>query len=394
MVQRRLLTVDLLRDLELPTRQEYWIADTKVRGFGVRVWASDGTARFNYAVRKSDPSGRSVRRSLNLDALRVLHYDPWNFSFLDRDLASFLPEARHWAQLEIAKITGRIESDEALDAARKADAEYREWVGRYVSELKLTRCVELVFRSAKYRGWTEEYEDRLWRAYWAFDKATKAGDLTIGQLENGVLANKIETAPIGFGNVRLLRSLLRIVAENVHALKGAQRWRLLPSHLDPNASPKEEAAEFLENLDGEDFDAFLEKLRNMDASWQSKLSIELAFLFSTPFSRVLRGRWSQVHEDRWYPYDPDERKYGRYISERIAGRSAECLKLAQDFNKTGSDYWFPAESNPNVPIKNIDRTWNRALRECDWPEMPLGFVSKFFSQAHFWQYRYHRFSRL
>ena len=124
MVVRRLLTTELLRNLEPPQCSEYWIADTQLRGFGARVWFSGGSTKFCYGIRKSDQSGKSVRRSLNLDTLRWMHYNSADHAFgiypspfFERDLADFLPEARRWARLEIAKITGKIESDKVFENA-------------------------------------------------------------------------------------------------------------------------------------------------------------------------------------------------------------------------------------------------------------------------------------
>lgn len=393
MVLRRHLTPELLRRLDPPARTEYWIADTQIRGFGVRVWLAGGNVSFGYAVRKSDPNGKSVRRSLNLGDLRVMHYNPadWAFelnqyAFFDRDLASFLPEARAWAKLEIAKITGKIESDETLALARLEDAEYRAKVGRYVSGLTLRHCVELVLKHRKVRGWTEEYEDRLRRAFNAFDEVTGAGQLPVGQLENGVLAERIEGAPIGFGTMRLLRSLLGVVADNIAALDGPRRWQLLPRRLEPYANPKEEGLEFLKSLELIDFERFLQGVRAIDASWQSKLSIELAFHLQAPFTRIRTGRWSHIVENRWYPYGAERRRAGYFVFENIDGPAAECLALAKrnaENAQIRSDYWFPTDGTSDQPIKNVDRTWKKALEQHEWPDVSLGFASKYFKRSFF-----------
>lgn len=391
MVKRCFITPNLLRSLSLPKGKEYWIADTSIRGFGVRVWKRAGKVEFNYTVRKSNKDGKSIRRSLNRNTLVSRAYldDGWYWDDEvplphERDLASYLAEARNWAKLEIAKITGRIESDEVLNEARIKDEAYRSHVGKRVANMTLGQCVELVLSSGKSRNWTVEYQDRLRQAFDAFDLEAECRDLLITDLAGGLLAKKIEASSIGYGTMRVFRSLMNVVIANIHVLGGPSINRLWPHGITSQIIPKEEFHQFLEQLEALEFKKFLDSIRDFDCSWQSKTAIELALCFNSPFSRVLNGRWSQIVDNQWYPYGVNERKFGYLRTELINGRPFECLKIAADMarlNRTESDFWLPSDENSNRPIKNVDRTWKRVLRENDWPEVSIGFACK---QINLW----------
>lgn len=125
MVERMWLTPDVVDALPLPGQGERWIADTQVRGFGLRLWPT-GRA---YAIRVSDQAGRAIRRSFAPD---------WGADWRDWDmdrafsrspddeyaprLGRFLDAARDWARVEIARAKGRSESAET-EATRLAKLE-------------------------------------------------------------------------------------------------------------------------------------------------------------------------------------------------------------------------------------------------------------------------------
>ncbi|MEP1613475.1 MAG: hypothetical protein ABJL72_16335 [Roseobacter sp.] len=92
-----------------------------------------------------------MRRSINWHTLAPQAYRHGNFRWGDvttnpfeRDLASYFPEVRKWAVLEIAKITGKIETDGFLTEARKADKAHRQRAGEQIGNLTPGHCDELV----------------------------------------------------------------------------------------------------------------------------------------------------------------------------------------------------------------------------------------------------------
>lgn len=391
MAYRRLLTSDYLKGLEAPVAGEYWVADTLIRGFGIRVWKTGGETRFSFAIRKTDTGGRSIRKSFGLSEAQMAAFETGNYfwpssrsELYTKDLADFLPEARQWARVEIAKLQGRLESDAELDAAREEEKRQRARAGEYVAALPLEHCVLKVIELGAYRNWTAGYRDRLLTAYYAFDRETHCGQCTMAELADGRIESFIEESNIGLGNLRLFRSLLKVVAENVHALGGPPYGRVLPMR---GVRPRtERAAEFLDTLEYEDFEALLAGLRSSGHNWRATLSIEIAFYFHTPFSRILSGRWLEIEEDRWYPYREGERKYWRGKFERIDGAALDCLTLARRgamAEGVRSDLWFPSSADPGKPLRNVDRAWASSLQRQGWPPLSLGQALKHY-RGRFW----------
>jgi hypothetical protein len=63
MVERRLLTADFVNRATPPDLGERWIADTKLRGFGLRLWRTSSGEGKALAIRVVDTEGRSIRRT-------------------------------------------------------------------------------------------------------------------------------------------------------------------------------------------------------------------------------------------------------------------------------------------------------------------------------------------
>jgi hypothetical protein len=51
---RRLLTAEYVDGVERPPTGELWIADTEIRGFGLRVWTGEGGDFKAFAIRKNN----------------------------------------------------------------------------------------------------------------------------------------------------------------------------------------------------------------------------------------------------------------------------------------------------------------------------------------------------
>ena len=95
MVQRAELSPELVFDLECPKMGELWIADTKVRGFGVRLWSTNSGGQKAFAVRTANLKGKIIRKTF--DTEQAWH-TRFGFSYADREnrfgLGEYLEEAR------------------------------------------------------------------------------------------------------------------------------------------------------------------------------------------------------------------------------------------------------------------------------------------------------------
>jgi hypothetical protein len=66
MVERRRLTPEFVHSVTPPERGERWIADTKLKGFGLRLWATRSGGNKAFAVRVLNANGHSIRKTFNL----------------------------------------------------------------------------------------------------------------------------------------------------------------------------------------------------------------------------------------------------------------------------------------------------------------------------------------
>jgi hypothetical protein len=137
--------------LKLSVQGERWIADTKIRGFGLRLWSTKSGGQKAFALRVSDQASRKMRRT----------FDPnktWQIAFPSEDykygLGDFLDEARKRAQDEIDKIKGRRTQDEIEWAERLS-------VGRLIRSMTLERAANALLRGLYANGAAERYRDRL-----------------------------------------------------------------------------------------------------------------------------------------------------------------------------------------------------------------------------------------
>src|SRR5882757_10676330 len=99
MVERAELTAKLVFEIECPKAGERWIADTKVSGFGLRLWSTASGGRKAFAIRVSNLDSKKIRRTFDIDTASRTKLD---LAYSDRDdkfeLGEYLDEAREWAQ--------------------------------------------------------------------------------------------------------------------------------------------------------------------------------------------------------------------------------------------------------------------------------------------------------
>jgi len=146
MVQRRLLTPDFVNNIRPPENGELWIADTKVRGFGLRLFASGGGGK-SYCVRITDETGMVVRKSFPKDrryrrALRDAQ--------AELRLGDLLEVARYWAR-------GEIEELKHLDMTYYERRKHSRSIARFVRIMSLERAAQSLLRGMRVYGRGEAY---------------------------------------------------------------------------------------------------------------------------------------------------------------------------------------------------------------------------------------------
>ncbi|WP_156901205.1 hypothetical protein [Nisaea denitrificans] len=358
------------------------MADTLVRGFGLRLWKTSNSSGVAFAIRVTDAHGRSVRKTY--DPFKDYLSNPlrsWYFSerYMSPSgsimLSAFLEPAREWAKVEIGRLKGRLPSEEEIRLAEVEYSSMRAKTRRYIEKKSLGELCEIILdeRSRRARGWTEEYADRLRHAFDKFDSQVKIRDVTLGELSDGRLTELIEKSTISNGNLRNLRSLLNVVLWNVHEVGGPSIGKVFPGGrrygLRTQPLPS-----VLDDFTKENFLEIIKGARELCLDWRASTCIELCFHFWAPITRIMSGRWSQIIENRWYPYSASERSSWYYRWSRIDGPEFACLKRAADeAEEEGlhSDFFFPSPVFPHEPVSNIDRAWFSLLSELELPRLSL-----------------------
>jgi hypothetical protein len=383
---RRFLTAEFVDNITPPASGEIWIADTEIRGFGLRVWASRTPDFKAFAIRKNDRDGRTVRKSFQPWA----HHSAWTWSWdqpkpedaFDADgrirLGSFVKAARRWAKHEIDIIVGRELSDAVHEELAAEHKRMRKRIGAVLRRRTLGHLVETMLTYGEFRGWTENYRDRLMHAFNLFDPADAFRSRQIADLADGELAIAIANSNLTPSNLRLLRSLLNPVFRNLHDLGGPPAGRMLPDRL-PARVPRFERDELFEFVSHDKLRDLLEWLRGSDANWRARSAIALTCHSSAPVSRILSARWSAIVDDRWYPYRSGEQRYAWAKADRITQTFYDWLLIARkgaDRDGVMSDFWFPRLDDPSRPISSVDHVWSAAVQQLGWPSITLSDFSK------------------
>jgi hypothetical protein len=392
-VSRNLLTAEYVDGVERPATGELWIADTEIRGFGLRVWASDTSDFKAFAVRKNDRSGRTIRRS----------FQPWRDGYhwhenwdnpegkLPYDehgrtrLGFFIKAARRWARRELDIIAGKKLSDQARAVLDDEYNQMSDHSGAQLSDRTLGHLVDVTLRYGELRGWSESYRDRLRHVFDQFDPDDKIRSARVGDLADGKLAEFIQGYSMPPDNLRLLRSLLKVVLWNVHELGGPAFGQMLPGgfYIPTRRHFYDDRME--QYLSTRKLDDLLGWLRQSKVNWRARSAIALACLFWAPCSRVFRAQWTEIVDNRWLPYGPGERRYWWAKWSRIDEEAYCWLLLAREgANSEGvhSDFWFPRKSAPDYPTVNVDHVWFAAMQDLQWRYTTLAEYS---ARARRWQ---------
>lgn len=382
MVCRRLLTRDFVDSISPPDSGELWVADTLVRGFGLRLWTTPNSSGGAFAIRVTDAHGRSVRKTYDLfqdylnNPFRPLYFRE---RFMNQSgsimLSAFLKPARDWAKVEIGRLKGRLPSKEEIRLAEIEYSSMRAKTRHYIEKKSLGELCEIFLdeRSRRARGWTEEYADRLRHAFDKFDSQVKIRDVTFGELSDGRLTELIERSTISAGNLRNLRSLLNVVLRNVHEVGGPPIGKVFPGGARYGLQARS-LSSVLDDFSKDDFWEIIKGARKLCLDWRASTCIELCFHFRAPITRIMSGRWSQIVENRWYPYSASERSSWHYRWSRIDSPEFACLKRAADAAEEEglhSDFFFPSPIFPHKPVSNIDRAWFSLLSELGLPRLSL-----------------------
>jgi hypothetical protein len=197
MVERAKLTPQLVFEATSPNRGERWIADTKIKGFGLRLWSTKSGGRKAFAIRVSGPSAGKIRRTFDLDKARRTNFD-LRHSYRENKygLGEYLEEAREWARDEIDRIK------------RRPTVEHEAWLERLSAEqlvqsMTLERAASALLGGLDANNASEAYRDRLNKLF-AVHVPDRIKQTTLKKLNPRQIARALVKAKASPGNVRIL----------------------------------------------------------------------------------------------------------------------------------------------------------------------------------------------
>ena len=197
MVERAELTAKSVFEVECPEVGERWISDTKVSGFGLRLWSNASGGQKAFAIRISDLDSKKIRKTFDIEtAWRT----KLSFAYSDRDnkfeLGEYLDEAREWARDEIDRIKGQptIHDEQMLE---------HNAIRKRVRLLTLQRAANAILLGLRANNASQSYLDRLDKLF-ALHVPETIRLTALGKLNPKQVAKALVNANASAGNVRAL----------------------------------------------------------------------------------------------------------------------------------------------------------------------------------------------
>jgi integrase len=362
------LSPEFVDSLSPPSRGEIWIGDNHLDHFGIRAWAGKKGGNKAFAIRLRDKSGKLVRET----------YDPsrdWSSYFWEEGWEKpdsfYLELARYWAKDRIAVHQGKPSWIEYL----KQSDERR---GRRLLDTTLGKTFERGIRQLRKRSKRPTYADQIEELV---DRHInqELRDQTLGSFVESHLARAITENSIPSGNARRLRAFVNGALRERVLVHGPLGLKLDALHehcrelLDARGVRYPKILEIAEA----DFKRFFALLEN-EPAWRQALAIRLYFATGARMQQVLRAKWSDIVNEQWCPFTPDER--GCWF-EAIEGLNETALEIIAAIathhaeESIQSLYLFPSnELGSSQPIKTVQRMWSRTAGTMGWNDLPLSHV--------------------
>lgn len=378
MVRRAILTETFVDEVEPPSKGEQWIADTKIRGFGLRVWRNkDGRCGKAYCVRSIDADGRMRRYTLKLESLflyKVL-FRQASFESEKVRLGAFIEEARDWARDVLDELKGHR-------TLAEEEEEQREAYVSSASSRTLERMANVILNGHLVNGASREYVDRLDKLF-ALNVPDNLKGMPVSQISHEQLVSFLLFKDIPPGNVRLLRPFLRKIFEldRVLSRKGAVfDWALGDAQRFAGTANSLESV--LQDWTRDDLEGFFKSLEDEPTYWQQAICLYLYFGSSqAPLDGLMRARWSQLIEvDFYWKHYPNRGPMKRAIIEfsrksrhhmavtRDQVRVLEKLRKQVRSHFGDNEYLFPScQTKGERPIRSVEHVWRNILHDHSLP---------------------------
>jgi integrase len=362
------LTAEIVDALQPPVRGEVWFGDDHLQHFGVRAWAGKKGGGKAFAIRLRDQFGVLVREVYRPQYDYSAYY--WDRGW-EKPLGYFLKPARVWALDRIALHCGK----ETAEVRRRRLWRQRK---RKVLATSIGDAIQRKVDFLRSKSKDHLYVDHIWTM---IDRHIPARVLnsTFRNVPIRQLADAITNRNISYGNVKVLRGFVGGVFKDAADVFGPLHYKLesiqrrCARNLDARTEPP--YPQILRISDG-DYRRFFNELEASEA-WRQALAIRLYFETGAKLQQVLRARWSDLVENVWYPFLPEERKLWFESKERLNEEAQRVLRLIAKCHLAeglASPYLFPSITGPHHSISTVQRHWARYSAKFGWQALPMSHV--------------------
>jgi hypothetical protein len=370
-VKRVFLDEDSVELAQVPVTGEAWISDTKVKGFGLRLFNTKSGPVKRFCIRTVVKNGKSIRKTYNDWIARHEHNQDWQSEFWfeekrdqfdwSQTLGRYAQAARTWAKNEILLLKG-------IPTLATENNEQAKSVKEKLSDVTLTRCVEAVLSNYRKMKLTTAYIDRVEKIFVTTVPRNLQTKL-MREISKEDAERIIKSANALPGNRRTLIPFLGRVFNSYAKLTGEhdEFWR---ATYHRRHKPFETAKRF--QID----DAKLEKVRCLisileceENNWQQALCLRLYLSSDCPLSRLMAARWDELYEvtDVWANKKRLQWRYDSKILGYVIYQRADKHLIQKIYGKVQiefprSAFWFPSKLGRKVGhIRTVDQTWIKAL---------------------------------
>ncbi len=366
------LSQEYVDGLAPPVKGEFWIGDTHLRHFGVRGWAGKKGGSVAFAIRLRNSDGRLIRETFDVWRGYLEQYAMWRRgNYWEQPIGAFLEPARQWARDRIAFHYGYPSRQQILDERRKRK---REEILATTLHLAINRRLDELRKKSN----NHEYVDHI-QNLTGIHISDEIFNSTFAEISPEGLADAITSKNISYGNVKVLRSFLGGVFQRAIDSCGPLGLKLdaIQECCRENLRARKEPRypEIL-NITDADYRYFF-KLLEGDVHWRQALAIRLYFATGAKMQQVIKARWSDIVNNRWYPYLPNERKLWSSGSEPLDGETANVISLIESCHRRehmASAFLFPSLAKPEQHVKNVQRHWVRLCGTLGWQNLPISHV--------------------
>ena len=366
------LNPEYVDGLTAPAKGEFWIGDTHVRHFGVRGWAGKKGGIIAFAIRLRNSAGRLVRETFDVWRDYLDQHGMWSLgNYWEKPLGDLLEPARQWARDRIAFHYGYPTRQQIVDERRKRK---REEILATTLRLAINRRLDELRKKSN----NHEYVDHIQNLTGAHI-SSELFHSTFAEISSQGLADAITGNNITYGNVSVLRSFIGGVFKRAQESCGPLGLKLdsIQERCRKNLRAREEPRypEIL-NISDADYRHFFNLLEG-DGHWREALAIRLYFATGAKMQQVIKARWSDIVDNRWYPYLPKERKLWSSGSEPLDHETMAVISLIERCHggeNIASPFLFPSLVKPDQHLKTVQRHWVRLSGAIGWQNLPISHV--------------------